>query len=437
MSNPRTFQGLQTAVIVFAVLTVITSATTFHQFKNREDAELRAAAAQREAAQATTALREALEESAEVRRLVGLSTTDSLAQVRAAHEKAMSLYAVNVPEADRNLLSALAYNANAMQIVRREQVEDRQKLSELSDRLARLEAERAATLAAHREVAAAALADLAERTGKFADLQSKIYGEKALLNNMVTRLADALDTLKLDMQKAAAACQQRKRELELQRDEAVARLRRALEAELESPPDARITHVSQSERKVWLDAGRADGLRTLISFDVWDAEAAPGMAPAKGRIEIVRLVGERLAEARILEDQPANPLAPGDQISSRLWNRGETLRFAICGDVDLDGDGQSDLESLRSMIRLAGGTIDAQLQPNGSVSGSMTLDTRYLVVGNPFPRQERAHAEMQDQAREHGVEPIRVPELSARLGYGSLAKSTNQVAGRSRFPRRP
>jgi hypothetical protein len=324
-----------------------------------------------------------------------------------------------------------------MQIVRREQVEERQKLSELSDKLARLEEQREATLSAQRQLAATALADLAERTAKFADLQSKIYGEKSILNNSVARLADALDTLKLEMQKAAAACQQRKRELELQRDDAIARLRRALEAEIESPLDARITHVSQSERKVWLDAGRADGLRTLISFGVWDASAPPGKTPAKGRIEIVRIVGERLAEARILEDQAANPMAPGDQVSTPLWNRGEALKFAICGEVDFDADGQSDLESLRSMIRLAGGTIDAQLQPDGNVLGRITLDTRYLVVGSPFARHEQAHANMQKLAREQGVEPIRVPELLTRLGHGGLAKASSQLADRSRFPRRP
>jgi hypothetical protein len=46
-------------------------------------------------------------------------------------------------------------------------------------------------------------------------------------------------------------------------------------------------------------------------------------------------------------------------------------RFAIAGLIDLDNDGKSDIDLMRRLIKISGGTIDAEIQIDGtSVNGA-------------------------------------------------------------------
>src|SRR5687767_9723412 len=64
-------QGLQIAVIIFALLTIIMSGATFYVFKLSEDAELRAAEAVRTSQNSDKGLQEAIKEIEELRRIMG------------------------------------------------------------------------------------------------------------------------------------------------------------------------------------------------------------------------------------------------------------------------------------------------------------------------------------------------------------------------------
>ena len=109
-----------------------------------------------------------------------------------------------------------------------------------------------------------------------------------------------------------------------------------------------------------------------------------GKDAKKGTIEVTQILGDHLAEARIIDDSLIDPLVPGDKIYTPLWDPGHPERFAIAGKIDIDGDGRDDHERLKNLILLSGGVVDADLQPDGKQTGTMTVDTRDLIIG-PAP----------------------------------------------------
>ena len=146
--------------------------------------------------------------------------------------------------------------------------------------------------------------------------------------------------------------------------------------------DGRISWVNQNGT-VWINLGTADSLRRQVTFSVFDSDLHDAAkSKKKGSIEVTRLLGEHMAEARITKDDPKNPILTGDNIYSQIWHRGKKLHFALTGVIDFDGDGQSDLQLARELIELNGGIVDAYLDDDGKVQGEITANTRYLISGD-------------------------------------------------------
>src|SRR4029078_6892055 len=97
-------------------------------------------------------------------------------------------------------------------------------------------------------------------------------------------------------------------------------------------------------------------------------------AKQKGTIEVTRVLDEHLSEARITSDDPKNPILSGDRIYSPAWHRGKQLHFALTGIIDVNGDGISDLQIVRNLITLNGGVLDAYLNDDGGVEGTMSVN---------------------------------------------------------------
>jgi len=145
--------------------------------------------------------------------------------------------------------------------------------------------------------------------------------------------------------------------------------------------DGRISWVNQNGT-VWINLGSADSLRRQVTFSVFDSDQHDAAKAAKkGSIEVTRMLDEHMAEARITKDNPTNPILVGDNIYSQVWHRGKKLHFALTGVIDIDGDGQSDMQLARDLIELNGGIVDAYVKDDGKMQGEITANTRYLVLG--------------------------------------------------------
>ncbi|MEM8946488.1 MAG: hypothetical protein AAGD11_15050 [Planctomycetota bacterium] len=213
------------------------------------------------------------------------------------------------------------------------------------------------------------------------------------------------------------------------------------------PADGRIAWVNQRERKVWINIGESDQLRPQVTFSVYSGDANDvNVTESKGSIEVIRLLGTGMAEARITDDQSTRPLMQGDKVYSQVWNRGRQVGFAITGMIDLNDDGTDDIEQLKRIIQLNNGKVDAVPDDSGDIDGKMTVDTRYLILG-AYPEDSRAvsaaarkaYDSMSEEADTLSIEVITLNDFLSLMGWRSEHRAVKVgKAGRSEdFPARP
>src|SRR6476661_7145609 len=104
------------------------------------------------------------------------------------------------------------------------------------------------------------------------------------------------------------------------------------------------------------------------------------LAEPTARIEVVSL-GDRMSEARILDDTPRNPIITGDVIFTPAWSPGQRVHFALAMKMDINKDGVDDYDTVKRIIEMNGGVIDAELRPDGKRVGDINVNTRYFVQG--------------------------------------------------------
>src|SRR5690606_13836984 len=126
------------------------------------------------------------------------------------------------------------------------------------------------------------------------------------------------------------------------------------------PEDGMISWVNQKAQKVWINLGEADALRPQVTFMVYSGDESDALkADLKGSIEVTKILGPHMAEARITNDTPTRPLMEGDKIYSQVWNPGRQVGFALAGILDINKDGKNDIQELKSIIQLNNGKVDA------------------------------------------------------------------------------
>ncbi|MCH8828241.1 MAG: hypothetical protein IID45_01555 [Planctomycetes bacterium] len=200
-------------------------------------------------------------------------------------------------------------------------------------------------------------------------------------------------------------------------------------------PDGVVMWVDQGTKLVWINLGEADRLPHRLSFSVYSKAhhgIARGRDDIKGSIEITRIIGKHLAEARIVENDIYNPVRAGDPIYTPLWSAGAKETFAFVGLVDLDGDGVSDRQLLYRRIRAAGATISDEVDDKGVRRGKgLSGDVKFLVRGKILDPRETADPNerkirnaiarelkiIEDEARRRGIRILRLADFLAYIGY--------------------
>lgn len=198
--------------------------------------------------------------------------------------------------------------------------------------------------------------------------------------------------------------------------------------------DATVVSTDQVAHSVRLDVGSADGIRPLTKFNVFPKEAlVKGGVKAKASVQVTQSLEEHVCEAKILQDNPNDPIEPGDIVFTPLWRPGEINKYALDYRLDINEDGVSDLDEIYNMIRIAGGEVAAYIDDKGVVHGKITPDCFRLVVSDDsvvdriakagdLSDETKAKIE-QDQvafiesAKENGVRSIRLADLLVQIGY--------------------
>ena len=219
----------------------------------------------------------------------------------------------------------------------------------------------------------------------FAATNTELVTENLRLENEMNQLQTSVRQLEVDAEFSALEHQERSRELGLVIDNLRTRINELEQVSLEVP-DGKIRLVSAITKTVTINLGKMDNLPRQMTFSVFDKDALQvGNAKPKAKIEVVKVIDdeEHLAVARIVEQRLLNPILEGDLIYNPGWSSGREIRFAIAGRFDLDGDGRSDRDVIKRLIREFGGVVGAEVvEGTGEITGKIDHLTDYMIVGD-------------------------------------------------------
>ncbi len=202
------------------------------------------------------------------------------------------------------------------------------------------------------------------------------------------------------------------------------------------PPDGQITLVDNRTGTVYINLGSADGLPERLTFSVYSPETSEVTQDTRprGAIEVSRIVGEHLAQARITQADVLKPLRPGDRIHTPSWKPGAQQKFALAGFLDIDGDGQADNAALRLMIERAGGRVVAEIESTGDLRGELTDDTNFLILGQMSGAAaqplHQASSDLESAASRRGVKVISLDQFLDMSGHKRGSRVYQPGSGR-------
>ena len=455
----RESQGLQIALILFVMITVVLAVTTFVFFRKAEQMAGEVAAAKKAKATSDDLVNQQSFWNSYFKHIVGSKTLseaelnvilpsvegdEEMNAVHASAQQDFATYGEGLPQEKLNYreLPALLLQAIRKLNTANTDLQENNKYLEKerdqirADSLQEIDLARTGQKAAEDE-RASAQEDFTTRREELKTTQEKQYADYDSKIKEVTTLVTVRDK----------TIQEREGELKA-RDNTIVKQKETITELRDEPfeaPDGRIAWVNQKSRTVWVNLGMADGLRRQTTFSVYAHDAmnvAPGTGGAtgddevasrrkvderKGMIEITRVIDQHLAEARIVDDYTADPILPGDQIFSPAWKPGRKVRFALVGFMDIDGDSRSDRDLVRNIISLGGGVIDAEVHDDGAVEGELSANTRYLVRGTPPDGSDTKlmteYTNLIGQAENLGIEQINLHMLLELMGYKAEVKT--------------
>lgn len=133
-----------------------------------------------------------------------------------------------------------------------------------------------------------------------------------------------------------------------------------------------------------INLGTADALRAGITFGVVDRDARieDGEKAIKATIQVIKVQGQHLAEARVIaRPRSGLPIIEGDYVYSPFWAPGREVKIALAGDIDIDNDGTPDNDEMIGMIQAAGAKVVATYSASGVLQGKMDSSIRFMVTG--------------------------------------------------------
>jgi hypothetical protein len=476
MANGRS-QGLQVAVIIFAILTVISTVVAVVMWKSKSDHFAEFEDAKSAAQKADQVARQANDDLRRLKKLIRSDFESSSFAELATFGAGEVLTAGSIYD-DLNQLAADTgtepYRDYSHAL---EGMYDR--VDNLTAQLNNLQADNVdmernnvnrdqvttAEINVHEKAKKTAELDLADREGEFL---AAINEKQAQTDDFLSKAEQAIaerEQLRLDAQQRQAqdgeTIQQQRNRIALLNEE----LADFKEASFERA-DGQIVYVSSRLGLVWIKLGSDDNLPKQQTFSVYSAsEMNVAKKRKKADIEVTSIRGPHLAEARITNHgaSPGDPILEGDVIYTPLWSPGRKLRFAVAGLIDLDGDGEDDRQTVRDVIHNGGGVIVAELQHDGQIEthfGGIDINTKYLILGNR-PEVEgvqttddsdskiadylRGISRLVEQSRNAGVEIISVERFLELVGYqphmrlvkpGSIRTSSPRPAAGSLFGER-
>lgn len=437
----RESQGLQVALILFVMVTVVLAVTTYLYFRRAEENVQRYLAKAEEAKREKDATMKLQFENQILKHILGcerkteaeltsikqgLGGNKQIEQILADYDKHMKMYGAGYTGQDLSYTTLPGHLITAINARNKNLVDADAVAKSLEREREQIRVAETARATKAEQSLATVQTDAAAEREKFNTERTRIIGE----NENIAKIVPQKNAQIAKTTSEAAANQEKMgRELSQVSTLLEAEKERRMKLEKDSGatyerPDGEVTLVNSRANTVWIDLGTADGVNPQMTFSVIDQkETGVTKSKVKGQIEITRVMDQHSSEARIIkESELANPIMKGDKIYSPAFRKGRKTRFALAGLIDIDKDGKSDQMKVKSLITLSGGVVDAELLDDGSVAGKMTGDTRFLVKGDrPTDKTNQKLIEgftaMTGEATRLGVETISLDTLLDQMGY--------------------
>jgi hypothetical protein len=441
----RENQGLQIAMIVFVLLTIIFGVTTFLFFSQYKEASRKALAAEQTASKESNAARDAIAQMDDLKKKMGFEA-ENIETIQKEFAADMDKYAKTYPAETRFYRQALQRQDAVIKEKDESLSNEQATVTKLKADLAAQTAMTKVEIEKHDKAAQAAQKDKEGELGKFNADRDQLKQTLTKLDADFKQSKKDGDAAQADLQSKLAMTTKERDKVTDSYDNAKTKLN---EMQRESPDrfQGEVRWVNQQNRIVWINLGEADALRPQTTFGVYAAGGGDMTEVGKkASIEVTRVLGSHLAEARILEDEDADPVMSGDRIYTPVWSLGEKRHFAIAGKIDLNSDGYcepAELQRLHTLIEMNGGVVDARMDAQGKREGKIDLNTRYLIRGKR-PDATSAEAEQNDfsqmsgEAKRLRVEEIQLEKFLDQMGWKRRSEIVKYGAGgESGFAVRP
>jgi hypothetical protein len=438
----RQDQTLQIFLIVFIFAFLVTAVVAYLGWRGYSEADAKAVALNSQLTEKNTQNQKQSTELEDLKQLMGFGRNDNTADVQKASEDQLKVLGRGVDEANRSWKKVLETVDAEAQKTAASEARLKQQVSDLDKTLLNVKTEAQKQIDQFDAARKTAVEDASSQRNAFAefrrsieksqsDLQKSLADQRANYEGQVGKNAETIKSLETQL-------------ADLTRANTTLKEQRKDEPGSFEVADGRISWVNQNGT-VWINLGTADSLRRQVTFSVFDSDQRDAAKAAKkGSIEVTRLLDDHLAEARITKDDPTNPILTGDNIYSQIWHRGKKLHFALTGVIDIDGDGQSDMQLAQDLIKMNGGIVDAWLKDDGKMEGEITANTRYLVLGD-YPdaaiksAMQEGYQAMSKKATERAVQTITLPQFIDQMGYKPQDRTVQLGTGAKArdFPPRP
>lgn len=233
------------------------------------------------------------------------------------------------------------------------------------------------------------------------------------------------------------AAVRRIKELETVVEQQKAQIKELKEASKEAA-DGAILRVDSAAKVVWINLGAADFLKPGTTFGVYSISGA-----LKGKIEVTRILGQHLSEARIIEEELAHPMAASDQLISTTWNPGQREVVSVAGVIDMDEDGKSDRDEFKKLLELSACIIEVEIDDEGHripADAKVTPQSKFLLLGevpepDPLDEDDKARvtriqqqmAQAIDEAKASGVRAIKLRDfMTSGSHFGKSQQPTQE-----------
>lgn len=446
----RENQSLQIALMVFALLTVVLAVTTYIGFKQYGDQRKENENLNTRLSDNQSEVRKSVTEQNRFKEMMGFSIDDELVKIdelfKADFDEYAKKYGVNLPEEEHSYKRAAEYLGNDLKDIRLRETAARQREQSLKDKLAKVQGDAGKQIQEYQAQMEAIKKDKDGEAATFDQQRAGFKKQTAEMTKQLDQDRKELANLQASKETQVSLLKDKVGKIERQLFRVSKEKEQIVAASFEVA-DGKVARVNQGSKTIWINLGSRDGLMPRVMFSVYDADDNnAATATKKAGVEVTQILGPHLAEARIVSDTVSNPMVRGDQIYSPIWHRGRAESFAISGFIDLDGDGESDLEQVRDLVQINGGVIDAEIGDDGSISGKMTVNTRYLVKGEQpkagkGPEKDdlesikaaaETYSRMESEANNLGIEKISVAEFLDRMGWRAPNRTVR--LGRSADP---